>query len=124
MFVCKCVACLQEDEADSPGMLSCQCSPGRDWFVSTCEVALFGVFSFIPVLTAQRVRSLSLCPPISLLSSSDQCVGSLPATPDLAEEMNRVESAVDFIAGQEHTDSEKTEILDIAAKAISSAGNF
>jgi hypothetical protein len=52
-----------------------------------------------------------------------QCVGSLPATADLAEEMNRVESAVDFIAAQEHSDSEKTEILDIAAKAISSAGD-
>ena len=51
-------------------------------------------------------------------------MGSLPATPDLADEMNRVESAVDFIAGQEHDDSEKTEILDIAAKAISSSGEL
>lgn len=51
-----------------------------------------------------------------------QCVGSLPATPDLADEMNRVESAVDFIAGQEHDASEKCEILNIAAEAISVAG--
>merc|ERR1719409_2073445 len=50
-----------------------------------------------------------------------QCVGSLPATPDLADEMNRVESAVDFIAGQEHDASEKCEILNIAAEAISVA---
>ena len=50
-----------------------------------------------------------------------QCVGSLPATPDLADEMNRVESAVDFIAAQEHGDSEKSEILDLAAEAISNS---
>jgi len=50
-----------------------------------------------------------------------QCVGSLAPTPDLADEMNRVEAAVEFVAAQEHSDSEKSRVLAIASRAISAA---